>query len=142
MAERVRQAVAEPVDFDGQELTTTVSIGIVVCVGGTRRAPAYVRAAKDLLRDADAAMYKAKAAGKDRYVVFDQAMHAEVVERMHLEADLRRAVDRGELELHYQPIVSLDRRRRRSASRPWSGGGAAAGWSARATSSPSPRTPA
>ncbi len=110
VAERVRAAVAEPVEYDGQELTTTVSIGIVACCGGATAAGgggAGYDAAKDLLRDADAAMYKAKAAGKDRYVVFDQAMHAEVVQRMRLEADLRRAVDRGELELHYQPIVDM-----------------------------------
>ena len=111
VAERVRAAVAEPVEYDGQELTTTVSIGIVACCGGTG-GPAGYETAKELLRDADAAMYKAKAAGKDRYVVFDQAMHAEVVRRMHLEGDLRRAVCRGELELHYQPIVSLSAGRR------------------------------
>ena len=105
VAERVRAAVARPVDHDGHELTTTVSIGIVACGGGPAGVP--YEAARDLLRDADAAMYKAKAAGKDRYVVFDQTMHAEVVTRMLLEADLRRAVGRGELELHYQPIVTL-----------------------------------
>ena len=103
VAERVRAAIAKPVDFDGHELTTTASIGIVTCVGVC----VDYAGAKELLRDADAAMYRAKAAGKDRYVVFDQTMHAEVVARMTVEADLRRAVGRGELELHYQPIVTL-----------------------------------
>ena len=108
VAERVRAAVARPVEFDGHELETTASIGIVACFDGPAGtlAPRY-ESAKDLIRDADAAMYKAKAAGKDRYVVFDQTMHAEVVARMTLEADLRRAADRGELELHYQPIVAV-----------------------------------
>ena len=104
VAERVRVAVAEAIQHDGHELMTTVSIGIVTCGG---EAAARYEAAKDLIRDADAAMYKAKAGGKDRYVLFDQGMHAEVVARMRLEADLRRAVGRDELELHYQPIVSL-----------------------------------
>jgi diguanylate cyclase (GGDEF)-like protein len=109
VAERIRAAIARPIEYDGHELTTTASIGIVACAGGGGGGAAPVRyeAAKDLLRDADAAMYKAKAAGKDRYVVFDQTMHAEVVTRMTLEADLRRAVGRGELEVHYQPIVAL-----------------------------------
>jgi EAL domain-containing protein (putative c-di-GMP-specific phosphodiesterase class I) len=60
-----------------------------------------------MLRDADGAMYKAKATGRDRYMVFDQAMHAEVLARLTLESDLRSAIDRRELELEYQPIVSL-----------------------------------
>ncbi len=107
VAERVRLAVAQAIGYQGHELTTTASIGIVACGGGAGGQTTRYETAKDLLRDADAAMYKAKAAGKDRYAVFDPAMHAEVVERMTLEADLRRAVDRGELELEYQPIVSL-----------------------------------
>ena len=105
VAERVRAAVGRPVDYDGRELLTTVSIGIVT--SGTERDAGTYAAAKDLLRDADAAMYKAKAAGKDRYAVFDEAVHAAVVQRLELEAELRRAVDRDELELHYQPIASL-----------------------------------
>ncbi len=105
VAERVRMAVAQAIGYQGHELTTTASIGIVACGAGGQAA--RYDTAKDLLRDADAAMYKAKAAGKDRYAVFDPAMHAEVVQRMTLEADLRRAVDRGELELEYQPIVTL-----------------------------------
>ncbi len=105
VAERVRVAVAQPVDYEGHDLLTTVSIGIVTSGGGGERASSYATA-KDLLRDADAAMYKAKTGGKDRYAVFDQAMHAEVVVRMEMEADLRRAVERGQLELHYQPILS------------------------------------
>jgi predicted signal transduction protein with EAL and GGDEF domain len=104
VAERVRAAVARPVLYEGHELTTTASIGIVICSG--EGSPRY-ETAKDLIRDADAAMYTAKTAGKDRYAVFDPAMHDEVVTRMTLEADLRRALDRGEFELLYQPIISL-----------------------------------
>jgi EAL domain-containing protein (putative c-di-GMP-specific phosphodiesterase class I) len=66
--------------------------------------------AATLLRDADAAMYAAKAAGKNRYVCFDPAMHDAAVRRLRLESDLRRAVGRGELLLHYQPILSLESR--------------------------------
>ena len=108
VAERVRAAVARPITYEGHELATSASIGIVACGGGGGPGqPVVYDTAKELIRDADAAMYKAKAAGKDRYVVFDRSMHAEVVARMTLEADLRVAVERGELELHYQPIVVL-----------------------------------
>jgi diguanylate cyclase (GGDEF)-like protein/PAS domain S-box-containing protein len=103
VAERILAAVCRPVDFDGQEIIVTASVG-VVCGG-----PAYA-SGSEVLRDADAAMYKAKAAGKNRYAVFDDALHAAAVARLRLENDLRRAVDRGELLLHYQPIVSLSTR--------------------------------
>jgi diguanylate cyclase (GGDEF)-like protein len=105
VAERIRLAVSQVIDYEGHDLLTTASIGIVTSGGDGDRAARY-ETAKDLIRDADAAMYKAKGAGKDRYAVFDQAMHAEVVDRMQMEADLRRAVERGQLELHYQPILS------------------------------------
>lgn len=61
-----------------------------------------------MLRNADLAMYRAKAAGKGRYEVFEPRMHAAVMERVELEGDLARAVERDELVLHYQPIVDLE----------------------------------
>ena len=103
LASCIMSAIARPVPFDGHELTVTASVGIVACGGGAVR----YETAKDLIRDADAAMYKAKAAGKDRYIVFDHDMHEEVVDRMRLESELRRAAGRGELELHYQPILNM-----------------------------------
>jgi diguanylate cyclase (GGDEF)-like protein len=106
VAERVRQVLREPFQIHGIEVVTTTSIGIAL---GSR---AYERP-EDILRDADIAMYRAKAAGKARYEVFDAAMHAHAVEQLELEADLHRALERGELRLFYQPVVSLRDRRLR-----------------------------
>ena len=69
--------------------------------------------AEDMVRDADTAMYRAKALGKARYEIFDTSMLAAAEERLHIESDLRRAVERQELRLHYQPIVRLHSDRRR-----------------------------
>ncbi|HEY6139426.1 MAG TPA: EAL domain-containing protein [Thermoanaerobaculia bacterium] len=85
---------------DDTVIFTSGSIGIAV---GT---PAHA-SAEEIVRDAGTAMVRAKARGKGRYEVFDRAMHAEAVERMQLETDLRRAVERGELRVVYQPVVSL-----------------------------------
>jgi PAS domain S-box-containing protein len=100
VAARILSAVCRPVEFAGQEIATTASVGIVV--GG----PHYA-SHEEVLRDADVAMYKAKTAGKNRYALFDDALHAAAVSRLRLETDLRGAIGRGELLLHYQPIVSL-----------------------------------
>ena len=88
-----------PFRLDGHEVFTTASIGIAL--GG----PGY-RRPEDLLRDADTAMYDAKGRGKARYEVFDAAMRARAVARLELETDLRRALERREFRLHYQPIVA------------------------------------
>ena len=103
VAERILKAVCRPVEFTGQQIMTTVSIGIVA--GGSHYA-SY----EEVLRDADVSMYKAKEAGKNRYVIFDQTLHVKAVERLQLESDLGRAIERKELLLHYQPIVSLETR--------------------------------
>ncbi len=100
VAARILDAISRPVTVDSHEVTTTASIGIVV--GGS----AYA-SEKDILRDADTAMYKAKESGKNRYAVFDERLHAAAVARLTLENDLRRAIERDELLLCYQPIVSL-----------------------------------
>jgi diguanylate cyclase (GGDEF)-like protein len=107
VAERILRALAKPLSFDGVELTTTASIGIVTCGPDCET----YSCAKDVLRDADAAMYKAKAAGRDRFVVFDAKMHEEAVRHLSLESDLRRAVEREELVLHYQPIMAMSGKR-------------------------------
>jgi diguanylate cyclase (GGDEF)-like protein len=103
IAERIQQAVAASIVLGSQEVFVTASIGIAVS--------GAVAAGEDLLRDADIAMYRAKAAGGDRCAVFDVTMHENAVQRLQLETDLRRAVERHEFRLQYQPIVSLDNHR-------------------------------
>ncbi len=104
IAERVHEELSRPFDLDGYEVFTTASIGIALSSTGYRRA-------QDLLRDADIAMYRAKSLGKNQHAIFDEAMHHHAVELLKLETDLRRAVDRKEFEMFYQPIVALDRGR-------------------------------
>ena len=102
IAERVQQKIFEPFDLDGREFITTVSIGIAL---GN---PEYLNA-ENVLRDADTAMYHAKVAGKARFAVFDQDMHALVISTMETEADMRRAIEREEFFLLYQPIISTSK---------------------------------
>jgi len=100
VAERIEQAVGKPCVIDGHEIVTSVSIGV---------APgnANYETAEELLRDADAAMYRAKASGRGRFAIFDSTLHEEAKVRLKLESDLRQAVARNEFLLHYQPIMSL-----------------------------------
>ena len=100
VAERIQKEMAIPFQIVGQELFSSVSIGIAL--GG----PQYEKP-EDLLRDADVAMYCAKASGKARHEVFDAGMHTRAVALLQLETDLRWAIERGEFRLWYQPIVSL-----------------------------------
>ncbi|MEX1178560.1 MAG: EAL domain-containing protein [Nitriliruptor sp.] len=103
IAERILADLRRPILVDDNEVHVTASIG--VAYDGTGDDPA------DVLRNADIAMYLAKRDGRDRYEVFEPRMHAAVVERLHLQADLQRAIDEGQLRCHYQPIVALDDRR-------------------------------
>jgi diguanylate cyclase (GGDEF)-like protein/PAS domain S-box-containing protein len=100
VAERIQSAMRLPMEFEGHEISTTASIGIVTVCDEHKTA-------KDLLRDADVAMYRAKTAGKARYVVFNTTMHQAAMGRLRLENDLRHAIERDELVLHYQPIVTI-----------------------------------
>lgn len=100
VAERVQQALSKPFNLSGHEVFTSASIGI------TLSSTAFDRP-EDLLRGADIAMYRAKASGKACHEVFDKDMHSHVIALMQLENDLRRAVERQEFELYYQPIVAL-----------------------------------
>ena len=100
VAERVLASLSAPYRIRGHTVHSTASIGI------TTSAVGYT-AAGDMIRDADTAMYRAKVAGKARHVVFDPRMHAEVVDRLALEGDLRDALERGQFALAYQPIVRL-----------------------------------
>jgi len=101
VAERILRELHLPFTLQGQEIFTSASIGIALSITGYDRPD-------DLLRDADIAMYRAKAMGKARYEVFDTAMHARAVSQLQLETDLRRALDREEFRVVYQPILSLE----------------------------------
>ena len=100
VADRLQKELALPFNLNGQEVFTTASIGIAVSATG------YVRP-EELLRDADTAMYRAKALGKARYELFDPAMRDVAVASLRLETDLRKAIERQEFQNFYQPIVSL-----------------------------------
>jgi diguanylate cyclase (GGDEF)-like protein/PAS domain S-box-containing protein len=100
IAERILQALRDPFTLKGREVFVSASIGIALSASGYRKP-------EDIMRDADTAMYRAKALGKARYELFDASMHARAVERLRLEHDLRNAIKRGEFMLHYQPIVAL-----------------------------------
>jgi len=100
VAERVQSSVSTPFKVGGQEIFASASIGIAFSASGYDRP-------EDLLRDADTAMYRAKSLGSGRTQIFDREMHARALTRLTLETDLRRALERGEFRLHYQPIVSL-----------------------------------
>jgi diguanylate cyclase (GGDEF)-like protein len=97
---RIAAAFDEPVDIDGHRLRLAASIGIAVSSTG------YARP-EDVLRDADTAMYQAKAAGKARHQVFDASMHSRALRLLELEHDLRRAVERQDFLLHFQPVVRI-----------------------------------
>ncbi len=101
VAERIGASFTRPFVLSGIEHFVTASIGIAL------GREAGVRP-ETLIRDADAAMYRAKERGRGRYELFDQVMRARAVERLQLENELRRAIGRDELRMHYQPIVSLD----------------------------------
>src|SRR5215207_3648578 len=100
VAQRLQREVTTPINVGGHEVFTSVSIGIALSNTGYERP-------EDVVRDADTAMYRAKAAGKSRYEIFDTGMHSRAVALLKLETDLRRAVEREEFVVHYQPIVSL-----------------------------------
>jgi diguanylate cyclase (GGDEF)-like protein len=100
VAERVIDALRPSFRIHGADLTIHGSVGIVVAT------PVMVRA-DELLASADVAMYRAKARGKDCIEVFEPSMQLAVMERHHLKLDLQRAIDRGDLAVHFQPIVAL-----------------------------------
>ncbi|HEX2205428.1 MAG TPA: EAL domain-containing protein [Longimicrobium sp.] len=100
VADRIQAVMAQPVLLDGHDVVPSASIGVVM--GSELEA-----GAEHLLRFADVAMYRAKARGRGRAELFDPEMHESVVARMRLETDLRRALERGELRVLYQPIVEL-----------------------------------
>ena len=104
VAERLQQNLSTPFKFGNYEVFSSASIGIIV-------SDEIDREAEDFLRDADTAMYRAKESGKARCEVFDRDMHVANMNILQIETDLRRAMSRGELEVFYQPIVSLPDKR-------------------------------
>jgi len=105
IADRIQKELKRPLYLNEQEVFISASMGIAVDRGNVA-GHAY-RWPGDLLRDADIAMYRAKALGKARYEVFDTAMHTCAVFRLQLENDLRRALEKKEFRVHYQPIINL-----------------------------------
>jgi len=101
VAERISAELSTPYAIGGQELFPTASIGIALYN------PSY-HGPEEMLRDADIAMYSAKALGKGRYEIFDANMRANTIARLQLETELRRAVERKEFENYYQVIVNLN----------------------------------
>jgi len=101
IAQRVIAELARPFALDDSEHVVSASIGIALA-DGTRRD------AEDLVREADAAMYRAKEKGRGRYELYDEVMRARAFARLRTETELRGALEAGDLRLHYQPIVDLD----------------------------------
>lgn len=101
VADRLQKRLSEPFKIDNYEVFTSASIGIIMSDGQNRQP-------EDFLRDADSAMYRAKEAGKARYEIFDREMHVQNMNLLQIETDLRRALERNEFEVNYQPIVSLE----------------------------------
>ncbi|HEU5210185.1 MAG TPA: EAL domain-containing protein [Longimicrobiales bacterium] len=100
VAERILHEFVEPFVLNGQEVFASASMGISLSSMGYSDGDA-------MLRDADTAMYRAKGVGRGRFEIFDRTMHTQAVLQLELETDLRRALEREELVVHYQPIVDL-----------------------------------
>jgi diguanylate cyclase (GGDEF)-like protein/PAS domain S-box-containing protein len=100
LADRLLESLRRPCIVAGTELTASASIGITFSRFGYTSPEA-------VLRDADTAMYKAKAAGKARYALFDTSLHTAVARRLRMEGELRHAIEHGKLDIHYQPIFEL-----------------------------------
>ena len=100
IAHAIRMDFHEPLEVAGQHIVSTVSIGIAFSANNYKNS-------LEILRDADNAMYRAKGRGKDRYEVFDQTMHTQVLRSLTLERELRKALEEQEFEIYYQPIICL-----------------------------------
>ena len=98
VAEKVRDAIAEPVEIEGQSYRSSASIGVTLL-------PQSSQTAQDLLREADTAMYRAKSDGRNGIAFFESAMQAEVERRLSMERGLAAALEAGRLQMHFQPQV-------------------------------------
>ena len=101
LADRILREIALPYHIEGQQVFVTASLGVTLSTVNYDRP-------EDVLRDAETAARTAKALGRARYVLFDSAMHARAMELFHLDTDLRRALEREEFRVYYQPIVSVE----------------------------------
>lgn len=104
VVERIQERLARPFRIYGHTLHITASVGIVML-------SASYRHPQEVLRDADLAMYRAKAQGKARYAVFDSAMRDRAMALMSMESDLRLALERNQFQVHYQPVIQLESRK-------------------------------
>lgn len=102
LARRIIEAVRKPIFVESRELVLSCSVGI------TKRSSNDYETPEELIRDADLAMYAAKAAGRDRFEHYNPELHTAALEKMHLEVNLRKAIETEQLELAYQPIVFGD----------------------------------
>jgi GGDEF domain-containing protein len=100
VGQRIQERLAIPFEIKGRQIVIKASIGVAL------NANSYTKP-EDLVRDAEIAMYRAKQSGKARCEVFDPGMHSNALRRLKLETDLRRGLERGELLVYYQPIISL-----------------------------------
>jgi diguanylate cyclase (GGDEF)-like protein len=107
LAQRLLRAVSAPIDVDGHSISIDASAGIALRVATAMTEVEQEAAAAELMSNADVAMYEAKRAGKHSHVVFDQAMADRVRQRMTIGAELPRAIEAGEMSVHYQPIFDL-----------------------------------
>jgi len=101
----IQTSLAASYTLQGEAFNTSASIGIAL---GNLKNPCY-KNADEILRDADTAMYEAKKCGRGKYVIFQPGMHTHVVNMLRLETDLRKAFERGEFRLYYQPIISVEK---------------------------------
>ncbi|MEM9004844.1 MAG: EAL domain-containing protein [Cyanobacteria bacterium P01_F01_bin.86] len=104
VAKRIQNYISKPLSLGDQEVYPSISIGIA-------SSQLQYQTVEEILRDADTAMYHAKRSGKSRFVVFDENMHQKAKELLQLDGDLRRAIDHQQLQLYYQPIISLGQRK-------------------------------
>jgi diguanylate cyclase (GGDEF)-like protein/PAS domain S-box-containing protein len=103
VAHRVQQELLHPFDAGGQQVLVTASLGIALSSTGMARP-------EDVLRDADAAMYRAKARGRARFEIADAELHARSLQQLEMESQLREAVEGDQLRLHFQPVVVMETR--------------------------------
>lgn len=102
VATTIHEMLSSPMLLNRQEMVVTASIGIATAQPGDRVAP------EDLIRNSNMAMYRAKEYGRARTIIYDTPMHEQALERLQTETELRRALERDEIVLHYQPLVALD----------------------------------
>lgn len=100
LIDRIMNVLGDPIDLQGQQVVTAASMGIAFSSSGYDNP-------EDILRDADAAMYRAKAVGGSSYVLFDEAMHRQAMEFLTLESELRVAVEKQQFRVYFQPILDL-----------------------------------